>query len=158
MINNQLIGPYIFDEGKLTGDIYLHFIRNELTLLLEDVPLKTRRRIIFQHDGAPPHCTKHVREYLNQEFPKRWIGRDGPHVWPARSQDLTPLDFYLWGHMKSLLYNKKINTREEFIHQIKETANMIKKKPSVLRKATVSVLDRARKCIAADGSHFEYDL
>ncbi|KAK4310553.1 hypothetical protein Pmani_017877 [Petrolisthes manimaculis] len=157
MIDNQLIGPHIF-EGKLTGDIYLQFIENELPLLLEDVALKTRRRIIFQHDGAPPHCTKHVTEYLNQEFPQRWIGRDGPRLWPARSQDLTPLEFHLWGHIKSLLYDKKINSREELIHHIKETAQMIKKEPADLRNATLSVLDRARKCIAADGSHFEDDL
>uniref|UniRef100_A0A2H1V4P8 SFRICE_034143 n=1 Tax=Spodoptera frugiperda TaxID=7108 RepID=A0A2H1V4P8_SPOFR len=30
----------------------------------------------------------------------------GPIPWPARSPDLTPMDFYLWGHMKSLVYNE----------------------------------------------------
>jgi len=32
----------------------------------------------FQHDGAPPHYTRRVREYLNASFPNRWLGRGGP--------------------------------------------------------------------------------
>jgi len=30
----------------------------------------------FQH-GAPPHYTWHAREFLNESFPNRWLGR-GP--------------------------------------------------------------------------------
>ena len=35
-------------------------------------------QMYFQHDGAPPHYTRHVREYLNESFPNRWLGRGGP--------------------------------------------------------------------------------
>jgi len=28
----------------------------------------------------------------------------GRIAWPARSQDLTPLDFFLWGHLKTVVY------------------------------------------------------
>ena len=34
-------------------------------------------------------------------YPNRWFGRGGPISWPARSPDMTPLDFYLWGHLKN---------------------------------------------------------
>ena len=51
----------------------------------------------FQHDGVPPHYTRHVREYLNEYFPNRRLGRGGPVAWPPRSPDLTPLDYYLGG-------------------------------------------------------------
>ena len=27
-------------------------------------------------------------------------GRGGPLEWPARSPDLTPMDFWLWGYLK----------------------------------------------------------
>ncbi|KAJ8873566.1 hypothetical protein PR048_024384 [Dryococelus australis] len=37
----------------------------------------------------------------------------GPIVWPPRYTDLTPLDLYLWGHVKSLVYDTPVNTREE---------------------------------------------
>jgi hypothetical protein len=38
-----------------------------------------------------PHFSRHVTEYLNQQFPNRWIGRGCPQNWPPRSPDLTPL-------------------------------------------------------------------
>ena len=52
--------------------------------------------MFFQHDGAPPHYIRHVRDYLNQSFSNRWLGRGGPVAWPPRSPDLMPLDYYLW--------------------------------------------------------------
>jgi len=55
----------------------------------------------FQHDGAHSHYTRHVMQHLNYTFPKRWIGRGNTINWPPRSPDLTPLDFSLWGLMKS---------------------------------------------------------
>ena len=54
------------------------FLRNELPGLLEDIPLMIRSQMYFQHDGAPPHYTRHVRDYLNESFPNRWLGRGGP--------------------------------------------------------------------------------
>ncbi|EFN69121.1 hypothetical protein EAG_14837, partial [Camponotus floridanus] len=55
----------------------------------------------FMHDGAPPHYTGIVREYLTNNFGNKWIGRGGPIPWPARSPDLNPLDFFFWGHLKT---------------------------------------------------------
>ena len=46
---------------------------------------------------CPFHWALTVRESLNNSFPQRWIGRDGPIAWPPRSPDLTPLDFFFWG-------------------------------------------------------------
>jgi hypothetical protein len=68
-----------------------------LPQLLEDVPLDKRSRMYFQHDGAPPHSPREVRN------PGRWIGRGGPHNWPARSPDLSPLDYCVWECMKELI-------------------------------------------------------
>ncbi|KAK3892936.1 hypothetical protein Pcinc_003242 [Petrolisthes cinctipes] len=108
---------------------------------------------------GPLHNTsKQVNEYLHQEFPGRWIGRGGPYTWPARSPDLPPLGFHHWGYMKSLVYKKKVNNREELIQEIKETARVIKNNPTVVTKVIQTVLDRARKCIAAQSGHFEQHL
>jgi len=70
----------------------------------------------FQHDGAPPHYTIRVRELLNELFPNRWLGRDGPVTWPPRSPDLTPLDYYLWGHMKTLVYETKVQSTSSYTY------------------------------------------
>ena len=50
--------------------------------------------IYFQQDGAPPHYHRDVRAYLDAVFPDTWIGRRGPIEYPARSPDLTPMDFF----------------------------------------------------------------
>ena len=41
------------------------------------------------------------------KFPERWIGHGGHVQWPPRSPDLTPLDFCLWGWMKSEVPQRK---------------------------------------------------
>jgi len=85
----------------------LDFLQNELPKQLEDVPLARRIAMYFQHDGAPSHYTRHVMQHLNDTFPNRWIRRGSTINWPPRSPDLTPLDFCLWGLMKSEVYRKK---------------------------------------------------
>ena len=54
----------------------------------------------LQQDGAPPHYARIVRDFLNERFNNRWIGRGGPVAWPPRSPDQTSPDFYLWGFLK----------------------------------------------------------
>lgn len=54
----------------------------------------------FQHDGAPPHNTMQVKNYLDQKmYLYTWIGRNGPITWP-RSSDLSVFDLFLWGTIK----------------------------------------------------------
>jgi hypothetical protein len=54
--------------------------------------------------------------YVSQSFVKWrlcrnahvvWDGRDGPMPWPPRSPDITPLDFFLWGYVKSNVFPVK---------------------------------------------------
>jgi len=109
VLGNKLIGPFVFDSN-LKGNAYEVFLRNGLPGFLEDIPLMIRSQMYFQHDGAPPHYTRHVRDYLNESFPNGWLRRGGPVAWPPRSPDLTSLDFYLWGHMKTLVYETKVGS------------------------------------------------
>ena len=59
------------------------------------------------------------------------IGRFGPEVWPARSPDLTPLDYILWGHMKDTVYWQTSQAEEKLMKRSKEP----KKRDRVIRKA-----------------------
>ena len=61
-------------------------------------------------DGASPHCAIPVRNYLNRKRPNKWIGIGGPVSWPARSPDLTPYDFFLWGHIKAKVFTAPIES------------------------------------------------
>ncbi|CAH1380821.1 unnamed protein product, partial [Tenebrio molitor] len=75
-------GPFEFPT-RLTGTRYAQFIGTELPDLLEIVPLAYRINDWFQHDGAPPHFSRKVREILDNQYPQSWIGRGGPHHWPV---------------------------------------------------------------------------
>lgn len=149
------IGPFEMPV-RLDGNIYNNFLIENLPELLEDVPLNIRRRLIFQHDGAPPHNARCVQQTLNQKFPERWIGRGGPINWPARSPDLTPLDYFLWSHIKEQVYKQQINNREELHERIIEAIATIT--PEMVTNATNNLLRRAQLCIQCDGGHFEHLL
>jgi hypothetical protein len=114
IIGNHLIGPFILEQ-RLNGALYLQFLEENLNILLEEVPLQIRTEMWYMHDGAPPHFDRLVRQHLTNVFGDRWIGRGGPVLWPPRSPDLNPLDFFLWGHLKNNVYSTPVNSREELL-------------------------------------------
>ncbi|GFV53762.1 ovochymase-1 [Trichonephila clavipes] len=64
----------------------------------------------FQQDGATCHTASARIDLLKDTFGDRLISRFGPVNWPPRSCDLTPLDYFLWGYVKSLVYADKPQT------------------------------------------------
>ncbi|GFX94713.1 uncharacterized protein TNCV_4799901 [Trichonephila clavipes] len=49
-------------------------------------------------------------DLLKDTFGDCLISRFGPVNWPPRSCDLTPLDYFLWGYVKSLVNADKPQT------------------------------------------------
>jgi hypothetical protein len=86
-------------------------------------------------------------------YPNQWIGRGGPIHWPASSPDLTPLDFFLWGHMQNYIYFEPIATLEELNGKIVEAIATIT--PEMLQNTKRSLIRRANLCIEMHGGHFE---
>jgi len=87
----KLYGPFFFAENTVTGVMYLAVLQNWLLPQMSE----DSEDFIFQQDGAPPHCHRDVRRFLNESLPQRWIGRVGKEdlalqFWPPRSHDLTP--------------------------------------------------------------------
>ncbi|GFV46872.1 putative DD41D transposase [Trichonephila clavipes] len=64
----------------------------------------------FQQDGATCHTARATIDLLKDAFGDRLISPFGSVNWPPRSCDLTPLDFFLWGYVKSLVYADKPQT------------------------------------------------
>ncbi|GFX94889.1 uncharacterized protein TNCV_2379621 [Trichonephila clavipes] len=97
-----IIGPYFFknDEGHnvtVNGDRYRAMITNFFIPELNNHDVQV---LWFQQDGAA--CFEPVN-------------------WPPRSCDLTPLDYFLWGYVKSLVYADKpqtLNHLEDNIHRV----------------------------------------
>ena len=100
----------------------------------------------------PLHATQH----LNYTFPNRWIGRDSTINWPPRSPDLSPLYFCLWGLMKSEVYRKKVDSRDELPVNIPDVIGCIKERQDALSRTTRHVFTLAAKCIDVDGGIFEH--
>ncbi|XP_045771282.1 uncharacterized protein LOC123871479 [Maniola jurtina] len=114
IIGDKIIGPCFLTQ-TMNGGNYLRFLREELSEELDELNLNLVRRLWFQHDGAPPHFSRPVRDYLNAEYGERWIGRGGPVNWPARSPDLTPLDFFLWGTVEQSVFKKPATPRPKCV-------------------------------------------
>ncbi|GFY28735.1 uncharacterized protein TNCV_3441021 [Trichonephila clavipes] len=79
----------------------------------------------FQNDGALAHFSADVRSALATAFPGRWIGRGGPVNWPALPSNLSCLDFFLWGHMKSLVFASPVDSDEALVARIAVVAGGI---------------------------------
>uniref|UniRef100_A0A1B6M0X5 Tc1-like transposase DDE domain-containing protein n=1 Tax=Graphocephala atropunctata TaxID=36148 RepID=A0A1B6M0X5_9HEMI len=108
----------------------------------------------FQHDGAPPHFALDVRECLNEEYEDRWIGRGGPVPWPPRSPDLTPIDFYVWGQMKQLVYSTPVIDAMDLVARI-VAATAVIQESNDLPATRQSLARRFRLWNQLGGSHFK---
>lgn len=155
ILGRQLIGPYIY-EGNLNGMRYLHFLRNEFLEHLDEIPLAQVRSFWFHQDGAPAHNTRDVRDFLNDQFPGQWIGNGGVVEWPARSPDLTPMDFFLWGTVKGTVYKNHPTDIRELRQNISNAFRILS--PAVLQKSVDCVRKRINLCIQVDGEIFEHLL
>lgn len=154
---DYLIGPYILPE-RLTGEVYAIFLDQVLPGLLQNIPNRILEETFYQHDGAPPHFSMAARDILNARFPNRWIGRAGPISWPPRSPDLTPLDFFLWGYLKSLVYETPVQSDQDLIARIVAAAGEISDNPAILRRVRHSLENRCGLCIQERGRNFEHLL
>ncbi|GFU21374.1 hypothetical protein TNCV_757751 [Trichonephila clavipes] len=67
-----------------------------------------------------------------QRLGDRLISRFGPVNWPPRSCDLTPLDYFLWGYVKSLVYADKPQTLDHLEDNIRRVIADIR--PQMLEK------------------------
>ncbi|KZC06777.1 hypothetical protein WN55_07550 [Dufourea novaeangliae] len=63
IIEDRIIGPY-FIERNLNGRKYTTFLQETLGPLLEEIPLETRNRMWYQHDGCPAHFSLVARNEL----------------------------------------------------------------------------------------------
>ncbi|GFU56795.1 uncharacterized protein TNCV_4041971 [Trichonephila clavipes] len=73
----------------------------------------------FQQDGATCHTAPATIDLLKDTLGDRLISRFGPMNWLPRSCDLTPLDYFLWGYVKSLVYADKPHTLDHLEDNIR---------------------------------------
>ncbi|CAH1998540.1 unnamed protein product [Acanthoscelides obtectus] len=81
---NRLFRPYLL-PARLNAATFLEFLKAEHANMWDAVMLDLRRLAWSQLDGCPAHYSRIVRNWLDENYPERWIGRP----------DLNPLDFFV---------------------------------------------------------------
>ncbi|GFW51848.1 uncharacterized protein TNCV_1187801 [Trichonephila clavipes] len=89
-------------------------------------------------------------DLLKDTFGDRLISRFGPVNWPPRSCDLIPLDYFLWGYVKSLVYADKAQTLDHLEDNIRRVIADIR--PQMLEKVIENWTSRLDYIRASHGS------
>ncbi|CAK9801727.1 Transposable element Tc3 transposase [Anthophora quadrimaculata] len=148
-----VIEPYIFrnENGQVVtvnGERYRAMITDFLWPQLDDLDLDD---MWFQQDGATCHTSGVTLELLQEKFPGRVISRRSDVEWPPRSCDLTPLDFFLWGYVKSLVYSNKPITIDQLENNIVKTIGEIQ--PELCNRVMQNWTSRIESCKRSRGGH-----
>ncbi|GFW34588.1 transposable element Tc3 transposase [Trichonephila clavipes] len=102
-------------------------------------------------DGATCHTARATIDLLKDTFGDRLISRFGPVNWPPRSCDLTPLDYFLRGYVKSLVYVDTPQTLDHLEDNIRRVIADIR--PQMLEKVIENWTSRLDYFRACRGSH-----
>lgn len=143
----RIIGP-IFFTSTVNTEVYKDIITQFISQLEVE-----ERRCWFQQDGAPAHTASETLEFLGEFFDERLISKG---IWPPRSPDLSPPDFFLWGHLKNRVFRAPVHNLEDLKSRITEEINAIS--PSQLNNVFKSLMKRVALCKGQLGSHFQQFL
>ncbi|GFW19152.1 putative DD41D transposase [Trichonephila clavipes] len=148
-----IIGPYFFknDEGHnvtVNGDRYKAMITN---FFIPELNNHDVQELWSQQDGATCHTAHATIDLLKDTFGDQLISRFGPVNWPPRSCDLTPLDYFLWGYVKSLIYADKPQTLDHLEDNIRRVIADIR--PQMLEKVIENWTSRLDYIRASRDSH-----
>ncbi|GFX66107.1 transposable element tc3 transposase [Trichonephila clavipes] len=158
-----ILVPYFFEElgaggpvsCSITGQRYASLLRNKIIPDLQ--ASQCLSRIIFMQDGAPPHITRCVTDVLKHHFTKeRVINHQFRHLWPPRSPDLNPCDFWLWGHLKQLVSCDQPKTLPDLKDSI--SRHVLNISQSTLRSTVEHAILRFQIVAENDGHHVEHLL
>jgi hypothetical protein len=82
--------------------------------------LRRARNVWFQQDGAMAITARQSMTSHRGMFPGCLISRFGDIPWPPHSLDLTALEFFLWGYLKSKVYATCPHSTQELTDRITE--------------------------------------
>ena len=98
-----------------------------------------------------PHTAQDSRDILRPVFGDRIISRRADVVWPPRSCDLIPLDYYLWGAVKDKCYADKPETIDALKDNIREVIGEIQL--HIIDNVLKNWTDGVGYCLASQGNH-----
>ena len=108
---------------------------------------------ILQQDGATSHTSHASMAEIQSFFGDRVISKG---LWPPRSPDLTPPDYFLWAYLKGRFYQNKPRTIDAFKANITEEIQAVT--ADVLARTFQNMARRVQSCLDANGGHFQHML
>lgn len=158
-----IIGPYFYEESRQSGPVTCSVNADRYAAMLRNfvVPQLQQRGCLdsttFMQDGAPPHIGRQVQRLLREHFSdSRIISRAFPTAWPPRSPDLNPCDFWLWGFLKSVVYQGHVPDIATLKDRI--TLHVRQITSDMLRVAVENVVQRMQFLEHHNGGHIEPHL
>jgi len=107
----------------------------------------------FQQDGATCHTSNESMTENESFFDGRIISKA---LWPPRSPDLSPPDFFLWDALKEKAYANKPRTIHELENNIRREIAAIS--DDVLQATFANMKRRVQFCLDSGGEHFQHLL
>ena len=155
LTSSRILGPYFFHE-TLNEDNYLAMLRQKVIPALRRA--NVLNTITFQQDGAGPHTSNQVLHYLRARFPERLISWRTERIWPPRSPDLSPLDFFLWGHVKEAIKLRQFDCMDQLTECITQAVRATNRDKNLLARVMRNFRYRVEVCLREGGQHFEHKL
>lgn len=151
---NLLLGPHVF-QGTLNGAKYWNFLLGDLPRILHEERVGKES---FTSKGGWCRGVILTRRPKLAEWKLSDLDRPrGTESWPARSTDLIPMDFFVWGLMKQEVHSAPVNSEDELLNRINSGA--VKFREARTYKATVAPIHkRSRACVRENGGYFENKL
>lgn len=154
VLEEELVGPYFFDTG-LNHQTYLVMLKDFLAKYLANLPPRKMKTLTLMHDDAPAHKSDAIKAFLDDKFPQKWMGEGSQVEYPSSSPDLSPLNFFLWGHLKSqVYYHCPLHSLAELKDAITKECHKIS--PSILKRVKSSFEARIQACITTEGGFLEH--
>ena len=104
--SHGIINPKFFENAKgRTVTVHAEWYTVTLETFLCNVLHPRQQDLLwFQQNGATAHTAEISMQVFRTMFPGRIISHFRDITWPARSPDHAVPDYFLWGHVKSKVY------------------------------------------------------
>ena len=154
LINGKIILHWFPLGTSVNQQVYLEMLATVVWPKIRAV--STRQQYWFQQNGATAHTTIQVRNWLASKFSNRIISRLTEKPWPARSPDLSPLDYWFWSVCLGELRRSPPSSLDELQEIVENFVESLQEEEVI--KATRNILKRAKVCKEAGGGAFEFRL
>ena len=158
--DGSILGPFFFDRN-VNRETYINMLNEQIVPQMQELfNFNLFADVLFEElfwfqDGAGAHQHHDVTARLRELFGNRVIALHRDVEWPARSPDMTPCDFFLWGYMKSRVYTSPpadiLHLRRKVIHEFEQ----LSLDREMVVRAVAAMQQRARICVQRNGGHVE---